>query len=537
MESNLLNTNAFIGTLININNKYTILNDKRKILENTLLSKLLPNDTVEYSIYNDKIIIEKLLERKDQILFGIVESINEYNVKLYFHNLPKIFSLELTNNNLDNYKVNSSVILKVSLNSIGVVKIYNSIKDRIDDKDLFISLYKEQAKLFTVKPKYILGSQCYYSNDFKNLTKLYTFNVDPTESKDFDDAISIDEIENKIYIHIVDANEQIEPLSINDINSLQQAFTLYLPEHIQNILPKEMAEDKLSLVEGLERKVITIEFTINPETQDIISHSIYKSIIKIKKRYDYSEFNTSLNRYPLLINFYNRWKKNTMNIPHIKFNVNKENGKLISYHRENCFDDAHKIIETLMILTNLTISEHIGKLIPQRYHAKVKQEFNVTTFTGNSEIDSILSIKKYKPAIYDSYNTGHFGLNLNSYTHFTSPIRRYFDVIIHRLLAGITYENIEEILDHINKQELYVDKLVKTYNNLKCLTYFEDNINITWLGYILSVTDNGYAVILEDNLYEVFIFKTDKKYNQYEKVNIKIKSINWLALNVKAIII
>ncbi len=523
------------GTIISINNRYMILNDMHKIICQSLNEfKLLPNDVVEYYISENVIFINKILERKEQILFGIVESIDKMSTKLYFPNLPKFYSLELPNSDI--LKIISSVIVKVGLNSVEVIKVYGSIRDRSYDKDLFISLYKEQAKLFITKLNYIETS-CYYTNEFKDLTHLNTFNVDPTESKDFDDAISIDETENKIYVHIVDANEQIEPLSNIDIIALKQSFTLYLPEHIQNILPKEMAEDKLSLVKGLERKVITVEFIINPDTQDIVSHSIYKSIIKIKERYDYVKFNNSLNKYPMLIKFYNRWKKNTMNIPHVKLNVNIDNGELIGYTKENSFDDAHKIIETLMILTNLTVSEHVANLIPQRYHAKVKQEFEMTNFTGNSLIDAILSIKKYKPAIYHANNTGHFGLNLNSYTHFTSPIRRYFDVIIHRLLAGKSYENIEDILDHINKQEMYVEKLVKTYNNLKILTYFEKNINVIWSGYILSVTNYGYTVILEDNLYELFIFKTDEKYEQYDKVNIKIKSINWTTLAAKAIII
>ena len=85
--------------------------------------------------------------------------------------------------------------------------------------------------------------------------------------------------------------KQINKLSLDDINAFKYSFTLYLPEHIQNILPKILAENNLSLIEGEERKTITIEYTINPDTQDIISRKIYKSVINIKRRYDYIEFN------------------------------------------------------------------------------------------------------------------------------------------------------------------------------------------------------------------------------------------------------
>ena len=519
----------YTGTIANINNKYVVLNDKHFINETEILYSLLPNDLVEYELIDNKINIIKLLKRETQILLGIVKDVN-INTTICFPNLPKFFSLKLPNQN--NLNQHSVVIFKIGLGFEDIHRVYDSIKNRNNDKDIFLNLYEEQSKLCSVMPHY-KESNCYYTSEFRDLTHLNTFNVDPSESKDFDDAISIDENNNKIYVHIVDANEQIPCLSSYDINSFEHSFTLYLPEHIQNILPKSLAEDKLSLIQGEERKTITIEFSIDNKTQNIISHSIYKSLIKIKNRYDYNEFNNLLHNFSGLLKFYNRWKRETLNIPHVKFNIDNLNGKLTNYSLENCFDDAHKIIETLMILTNLTVSENVGSFIPQRYHSKVKSEFKLKTFTNNNIIDSILTIKKFKPAIYDSLNAGHFGLGLTSYTHFTSPIRRYFDVIIHRLLAGTTYENIDEVLTHINKQEVFIEKLCDCYKNLKFLTYFEENLDRIWNGYILSVTNNGAVVILEDILYEVFVFE-NKKFDIYEKVKIKIKNINWLNLTVKA---
>jgi len=522
------------GTIANINNKYVILNDKRFIKETNIMTTLLPNDVVEYVISDNKIIIEKIISREEQIIFGIVKNIVEQNVILTFPDLPKYFSLEIPLQK--GISVYSAIIIKIGLSKIETLHIYDSIMNRKNDKDLFINLYEEQSALCKITPKHYLSNK-HYTDDFKDLTGLNTFNVDPKESKDFDDAISIDDVLNKIYIHIVDANEQIDILSDIDLNSLKHAFTLYLPEQIQNILPQELAEDKLSLIEGKERLVITVEFTIDPLTLDIVSHSIYKSKIIIKKRYDYNEFNSCLDNFPFLAKFHNKWRRKTFNIPHVKLNIDRNNGSMINCKLEHYFDDAHKIIETLMVLTNLTISENVGKFIPQRYHSKLKDELEIKELTENNIIDSILTIKKYKPAVYDSLNKGHFGLSLNSYTHFTSPIRRYFDVIIHRLLAGIMYYNIEDMLTHINKQELYVDKLTKKYSLLKFLSFFEKNLEKVWNGFVLSVTPVGISIILEENLFETFIFETNSKFKIYDKVNIKIKSINWLNLSVKAIIV
>lgn len=523
-----------IGIICNINNKYVILNDKKFINETSLLYTLLPNDVVEYKILNDKIEILKLIKREEQILMGIVKIIDKKECIISFPYLPKFFTVKISNQK--NINLCSVLIIKIGLNELKVLNIYDSIKNRKNDLSLFINLYEEQVKLCNILPEY-LNNTCYYTDEFKDLTYLETFNVDPIESKDFDDAISINHDENKIYVHIVDANEQINLLDENDINSLKHSFTLYLYEGVQNILPKKLAEDEMSLIEGKVRKTITIEFLIDKESQNIISHSIYKSIIKIKKRYNYNEFNKELNKFPMLLAFYNKWKRKTFNIPHLKMNIDKETGKIIDYNLESYFDEAHKIIETLMILTNLTVSEHVSSLIPQRYHSKVKLELDLKIFTGNNIIDSILTIKKFKPAIYDTLNKGHFGLDLKSYTHFTSPIRRYFDVIIHRLLAGISYNNIEDVLSHINNQERYIEKIVECYNNLKLLSYFEENLDMIWSGYILSIKNNGISVILEDNLYELFLFEIKPDLNLYDKVNVKINSINWISLNVKANII
>lgn len=521
------------GTIIMINKKYVILDDKRIIEDTEILHGLLPNDIVSYHMVNGKISIDRLISRKSQTHIGIVKYVSHDMVTVVFPNLPNYVNLQVQRVYDPTSNVYSVLLVNFTNSEMCIVDKYKSIKDRTIDKYLFLKLYVSTAELCNITPIYEENS-CYYTEDFKDLTGLYTFNVDPTESKDFDDALSVDE--NKIYVHIVDINEQILKLSDIDTNSLRKSFTLYLPEHIQNILPSYLAENELSLVKNHIRKVITIEFTIDDKTQDIINYSIYKSIITVKKRYNYEEFNEELYKFPTLINFYHKWKRNTLNIPHVKLNVNKHTGELIDYKLENYSNDAHKIIETMMILTNLTTSQHIKNIIPQRFHSKINPELNLQSYTNNNIIDSILTIKNYKSAIYDTNRQGHFGLSLNSYTHFTSPIRRYFDVIIHRLYGGIIYKNVEEVLEHINKQELFVEKIVSCYNNLKFLSYFENHLDNIWSGFILSITTNGVVVLLEGNLYEIFIFE-HRSFNMYDKVNIKIKNINWFNLSVKAIII
>lgn len=529
------------GTIANINNNYVILNDKRFIEQADIVNKLLPGDVVDYEPTNSNTInILQIKTRMPQIVLGIVKKVDQDNklIELFYPGFPKKFNPIVNFCPTTEYKIGNVIILQIDKDECKILQKYESIQDRSNDKNMILQLYKLNANISNLYPIYkpVTGSSM-FTDEYKDLTHLDTFNVDPINSKDFDDAISIDENKNIIYIHIVDANEQIIPSSSIDVNAFLSSFTLYLPEHIENILPKEYAENKLSLIKNETRKTITTEFLIDPETQHIMHYKIYKSSIVIKNRYNYDEFNKIIHKFPMLLSFYEKWKRRTMNIPHIKMNIHLETGKLTNYSFEKNDDIAHKIIETLMILNNITISKHAPNIIPQRYHSKIRSEFVLEDYFDNETINAIFSIKQYRPAIYDSLKEGHFGLGVTSYTHFTSPIRRYFDVIIHRLLSGVEYENLDSVIQHINKREVYIEKQVKLYENLKILSFLESQLTKIWKCYVINKKSGGYIVLLEDLLYEIFIF--DNNYNLSEKdiVKVKINGIKWPQLEVKAIIV
>lgn len=527
------------GTIGNINNNYVILNDKRFIEQTYIVNKLLPGDIVNYEITkSNTIFILQIHTRIPQIVLGIVKNVDptEKIVELFYPGFPKKFSPNVDFS--DDYKIGNIVIFKIDHSNCKLLQKYDSVQDRTNDKNIILQLYKLNANISNLYPVYknTTGKNM-FTDEYQDLTHLDSFNVDPINSKDFDDAISVDENKNTIYVHIVDAHAQIIPSSSIDNNALLSSFTLYLPEHIENILPKEYAEFNLSLIKNELRKTITFEYIIDPETQNVVNYKIYKSSIIIKNRYNYDEFNKIIHKYPILTLFYEKWKRKTLNIPHIKMNIHPDTGKLTNYWLETNNDVAHKVIETLMILTNITISKHNPNIIPQRYHCKIRSEFVVENYFDNEIINAIFSIKQYRPAIYDASQEGHFGLGLSSYTHFTSPIRRYFDVIIHRLLSGVEYENLDIVLQHINKREVYIEKIVKLYETLKILSFLETQLTKIWKGYVINKKSGGYIVLLEDLLYEIFIFENKYNLSEKEVVKVKINSIKWCQLEVKAIIV
>ena len=558
-----LQPNLFEGQIACIQNKYVILNDKRFISPTPILSTLLPNDIVSYSVnpQTNKIKIIKLINRKP---FVTLATINKFNVLVFSEFPANIFSYKV-NLYEQNLSQKNILIVKIDINGVTILKKYDPLNTtRLNDSKIILDIYKYNAELNNVDISFNnLALTSFYTDPYQNLEHLETFNIDPVGSKDFDDAISIDYKSNKIYVHIVDAHEQILLNSDIDKEAFKKSFTLYLSEYIENILPKELAENELSLIKGKVRKTITLEYIID-EDMSIKSYKIYKSSIIIKNRYCYENYDKLIEtsndeNIQFIKKFVDKHKIKT--IETIKNNINlDQDGKIINFVKENMHTFSHKIVETLMILANLTISKHLSsdndtnhpwpseKLrddvvkqhhpCPQRYHTRCKTSDVINEaelFTGNKEIDLILTIKKYRKALYSENNTGHFGLGLSTYTHFTSPIRRYFDVIIHRLLAGVKFNNLEEILSKINYQEQHLDKLCKLYNNIKILDYFDRNKDKIWIGWIVKIIktfDTGkqlVSIMFEDILYEVTVL-INNNLQVNSKVNIKINQINWIEL-------
>lgn len=515
------------GEIICIGNKYVINGIKLTLKYDPIIHKLLPGDIVTYTINpsTSKIKITKLESRNPLKALGIVNG-----DRIVFPELPSIFFIPITEFGL-NLTQGQVLVILINLSNYVLINSYNPLDTtRLHDWKIALDLYKP-IDLLVPEPHTTTGSNTSPDSNpvYQDLTHLNTFNIDPTESKDFDDAISFDTSANKIYTHIVDAHFQIEPGSQIDRESLAKSFTLYLPEHIENILPPELANDGLSLVVSQPRKTVTIEYTLDPCTYEVVESKIYLGIIQIKTRYDYSTYDQAICGFAKKFISANSNKFTSLVTPSLGLSVDKTTGVVTSYSCDySPPTPAHILVQTLMILTNQTISKSTGQMIPQRYHSISLGHIPTDNHTQSQPINSILSIKKFKRAMYSSINSGHYGLGLSTYTHFTSPIRRYFDVIVHRLLQGYTYTNLEQVLTYINMREAHIDRVVKLYNKIKILSVLESDLTKEWVGYIIS-THPG-KIILEDLLFEIECYPLVLTQPLYSQVKIKIESIDWIWL-------
>ena len=441
-------------------NKYYYLtadSQQAELQRSPLTPSLLPDDKI---LVNEKGEAIRLLGRQPQHTIAIVRGFN--NGLCYFI-CPLLSPLYNPCAKAESLKIGDRVLAYITATEFTIISEYGSIHDRSKDRQIIDDLYSTAA----APPKRIThqGHCPLYTQPEKDQHDLQTFTIDPEGSRDFDDAISI--VGNTVFIHIVDIHKHIEQDTPIDTEAARLAFTLYLPEGNHNITPAVKAEDEWSLVAGQPRAVVTIE--IRFAEHDVRSYDIYKSTIIVKNRYTYE----NAPHMPFLAELAAARKCNNFTIPFVKLNMDTE-GNLLDTQHVYSTDVAHRVIETLMVLGNMLVSLHLEKHatnyihIPQRFHTRLRA-LPDTPPTGDVVVDSFLAIKSFALATYESEKKGHFGLNLQSYTHFTSPIRRYFDVIVHRMLSGVVYEpeSLSALLTHINTRERHIDALVQLHKDWK----------------------------------------------------------------------
>ena len=401
--------------------------------------------------------------------------------------------------------------------SIEVLRAFDpyNIGEEIDDVTILKAIYTETGGCPFPAPANISTMNFFteprYTKPFTNHNSLNTFTIDPETARDFDDAISIDISSNTLYIHITDIASASLSLE-EEIRYRQRGQTLYLGNDATLHLLNEInATKNLSLLKGQERKVITVAVQLH-ETGTVQSYDIYPSTILVKHRLTYGQAEkkmkskTNLNPPlappqpvdPLLQDLL--WLKDLNDKRNANVNYSLTLPSLAideddDLARISTTDDSHKMVATAMILANLLVSKHLADVkFPSRFHEKVVgfQGLPPHLKTGNEEVDSFILVKKFAKARYDMDFRGHFGLGLESYVHFTSPLRRYADVIVHRILAG-TYNPLmlEDEIEQLNQRASLVKACHQQYMHWKVLRYLEDDPTYLYKTYITGVVSSG----------------------------------------------
>lgn len=388
----------------------------------------------------------------------------------------------------------------------------------------------------------------------KDMRDVLTFTIDPVDARDFDDAISIKKLKADLYeigVHIADVSHYVIPGSVLDDDAYLRATSVYLPDRVNPMLPERISNELCSLRPNEDKLTFSAVFQINLKGS-VKDFWLGRTVIHSDHRYSYEDVQEIIEKKEanyseeiLLLNDLaqhfraERFSQGAINFSstEVRFKLD-EKGKPIGIVVKES-KEAHQLIEEFMLLANKTVAEYISKVkvnkkevpFPYRIH-DVPDEQKLTPFIAfaakyghkfdtsspekiASSFNQMLEDVKGKPeqhvleslgirtmakAVYSADNIGHYGLAFEYYCHFTSPIRRYPDVMVHRILesclegAPVFDKKMEEKCKHCSGMERSAMDCERAGNKYKQVEFLKDHIGEEFLGVISGVSGFGFWV-------------------------------------------
>lgn len=423
--------------------------------------------------------------------------------------------------------------------------------------------------------------------DRKDLRDLFTVTIDGRDSKDFDDAISIEKDEEDfiLYVHIADVSHYVKENSEIDKEAYQRGNSTYLYNIVLPMLPEELSNGICSLNPNENRLALSLKMRIN-KSGKVVDYKIYKSIIKSNYRLVYDDVNDYLdnkdkvyddeilieklelfdNLYKILKNKREKRGAIDFNFTESQIDVNEKGDVLnISIFERG---SANKMIEEFMLVSNETIASLFAYMdFPSLYriHEKPKDEKvesfkNILNTLGynikgkelhpkdfqeilkevsgkdDESLVNMLMLRTMRKAKYANYRDIHFGLATKYYTHFTAPIRRYPDLIVHRLVKDFVdnkFENISQSslekqlaknAEHLSITERNSEECERDVEDLYKCKYMKKYIGEKFQGIISTITDFGIFIELENTVEGCFMYKFSN--DHFEYIEQKLSCIN-----------
>ena len=501
-----------------------------------------------------------------KILDGKKNDVLVYIKDKAFHTVKE--NIKLENKNALKYK--EGEVLLVDNKSLELIKNLGNIEDPKIDEYISLYLYKEMFRLD--KPLEIDAKM----DDTKprvDLRDLAFCTIDPSSAKDHDDAIYYDKLENILYVAIADVSYFVKEGSELDKLAYLKSTSIYLPHKVLPMLPPILSEEMCSLKEGIDRYAYVFKIYLDVKNLGVKKSELLEAIIKSHRNFSYGRIDrviegqldqyskTEKEIFDYLIPLYDLTKKYRAKrlLKGYDFRSSENRLKLRNSNLESVevetSTSSHQLVEECMLFANIEASKKVNMMGIYRIHeeppfkaiSKLLDDVNILGVNAklqsdvhetivhiqekakiamlSAEIDELI-IQAQTQAKYSSKNLGHFGLGFTSYSHFTSPIRRYSDLVLHRMLkTKQTPKNIDDICAHISLNERKVDQLVWDFEDRKYARWANEHIDEEIKVKIVDV-EKARAVCYEKMVGMKVVLDNFKGQKLFTKLRVKIKSVD-----------